>query len=152
VFAADAFSANTQYDALNRPTVSSAPDGSLVRPTYNRANLLKSVAINLRGAAAATSFIVGIDYNAKGQRVRIAFANQSTTSYTYDPALFRLVRITTSRAGVPANQQVVQDLTYTFDPVGNITHIEDNADIQNVVFFGGQRVDPSADFTYDALY
>ena len=54
--------------------------------------------------------------------------------------------------GVPANQQTVQDLSYTYDPVGNITHIQDDADIQNVVFFRNQRVEPSSDYTYDAIY
>ena len=52
----------------------------------------------------------------------------------------------------PANQQTVQDLAYAYDPVGNITHIEDDADIQNTVFFRNRRVDPSADYTYDAIY
>ncbi|MBZ5605803.1 MAG: toxin, partial [Acidobacteriia bacterium] len=151
-FAPDVFTASTQFDAMNRAIVSMGPDGSAMRPSYNQANLLKSVDINLRGAAAATNFVANIDYNAKGQRLQIDYANQTTTSYTYDPALFRLVRILTSRQTVPANQQIVQDLNYTFDPVGNITHIQDDADIQNTVFFKNQRVDPSADFIYDALY
>jgi RHS repeat-associated protein len=47
---------------------------------------------------------------------------------------------------------VVQDLSYTYDPTGNITHIQDNADIQNVVFFRNKRVEPSNDYTYDAIY
>ena len=46
----------------------------------------------------------------------------------------------------------MQDLSYTYDPAGNITHIQDDADIQNVVFFRNQRVEPSADYTYDAIY
>ena len=46
----------------------------------------------------------------------------------------------------------MQDLSYTYDPVGNITHIQDDADIQNVVFFRNQRVEPSNDYTYDAIY
>jgi RHS repeat-associated protein len=151
-FAPDIFSARTAYDALNRAIASTAPDGSIVTPSYNQANLLKSVDIHLRGAAVATGFISNIQYNAKGQRTQIDYANQAATTYAFDPALFRLLRITTSRQGVAANQQVVQDLSYTFDPVGNITHIQDDADIQNAVFFKNQRIDPSADFIYDALY
>jgi RHS repeat-associated protein len=151
-FAPDVFTGTTLYDALNRPIAATGPDGSVVRPTYNQANQLRTVDINLRGAAGATAFVTNIEYNAKGQRVRVDYANQAVTTYTYDPAMFRLVRLTTARQGVPANQQIVQDLNYTFDPAGNITHIEDNADIQNVVFFRNRRVDPSADFTYDAIY
>ncbi len=148
----DGFAAATEYDALNRPVALSAPDGSVIRPTYNQANLLTRVDIHLRGATAPTAFVASVDYNAKGQRLRVDYANQTSTTYTYDPALFRLVRLLTSRQGVPASQQIVQDLSYVFDPVGNITHIQDDADIQNVVFFSNRRVEPSADYTYDAIY
>ena len=44
-----------------------------------------------------------------------------------------------------ANQQVVQDLSYYYDPVGNITRIRDDADTQNVIYFNNQRVEPSND-------
>jgi YD repeat-containing protein len=44
----------------------------------------------------------------------------------------------------------VQNLRYTYDPVGNITHIRDDA--QQAVFFHNRRVEPSADYTYDALH
>jgi RHS repeat-associated protein len=63
-----------------------------------------------------------------------------------------LVRLTTTRGSFPANQQTVQDLAYSYDPVGNITHIQDDADIQNVVFFRNQRVEPGNDYIYDAIY
>jgi RHS repeat-associated protein len=150
-FAPDTFAQSTQYDALNRPTALTGPDGSVIRPTYNAANLLEAVSVSLRGAAP-TAFVTNIDYNPKGQRLRIDYANHATTTCAYDPALFRLTRVTTARQGVPANQQVVQDLSYTFDPAGNITHMKDDADIQSVVFFNNRRVDPSTDFTYDAIY
>jgi hypothetical protein len=46
----------------------------------------------------------------------------------------------------------VQDLAYTYDPVGNLTHIQDDADLQNIVFFNNRRVEPSNDYTYYAVY
>jgi RHS repeat-associated protein len=147
------FTSCTQYDALNRPLAVTTPDGSVITPAYNEANLLESVKVNLLGGAIGTPFITNIDYNAKGQRVLIAYGNAGTnTSYTYDPVTFRLANLTTTRPGAPANQQVVQDLSYTYDPTGNITHIQDDADIQNVVFFRNRRVEPSADYTYDPTY
>lgn len=149
----DLFASSTQYDALNRPVTLTTPDGSVIRPAYNEANLLETVNVNIRGAAAATSFVTNIDYNAKGQRVLIAYGNANTeTDYTYDPLTFRLANLRTTRPGAPANQQIVQDLSYTYDPAGNITHTQDDADIQNVVFFLNQRVEPSADYAYDAIY
>jgi len=44
----------------------------------------------------------------------------------------------------------VQNLLYTYDPVGNITHIRDDA--QQTLYFCNKRVDPSGDYTYDATY
>lgn len=62
------FDTRTTYDALNRPLTVTTPDGSVYRPTFNKANLLDKVDVNLRGAAANTSFVTNVDYNAKGQR------------------------------------------------------------------------------------
>ncbi|MEO6973161.1 MAG: SpvB/TcaC N-terminal domain-containing protein [Rhodoferax sp.] len=148
----DVFTSSAQYDALNRPTAATAPAGSVTRPTYNEANLLETVAVNLRGATTATSFVTDIAYDAKGRRVLIQFGNGAATAYTYDPLTFRLTSLTTTRSGVSPNQQTVQALAYTYDPAGNITHIQDDADIQNVVYFSQQRVEPSNDYTYDATY
>ena len=44
----------------------------------------------------------------------------------------------------------MQNLHYTYDPAGNITHIRDDA--QQTIYFRNQRVEPSADYTYDAIY
>jgi RHS repeat-associated protein len=151
--AADFFILLTQYDALNRILNSTTPDGSITAPTWNERNLLKAAGVNLRGAATATQFVTDIEYDAKGQRQQIVYASAgTTTTYIYDPLTFRLINLTTTRPSFPANQQTVQDLGYTYDPVGNITHILDDADLQNTVFFRNVRVEPSADFTYDAVY
>ena len=143
---------STQFDALNRPIAATTPDGSVIHPTYNEANLLERVDINLRGAQSATPFIINIDYNARGQRVLIEYGNNVSTSYTYDPTTLRLVHLITTRQGFAVAERVVQDLSYTYDPTGNITYIQDTADIQNVVFFRNKRVEPSNYYTYDAIY
>ena len=44
----------------------------------------------------------------------------------------------------------MQNLHYTYDPAGNITHIRDDA--QQTIYFRNKRVEPSADYTYDAIY
>ncbi|MFL6197707.1 MAG: RHS repeat-associated core domain-containing protein, partial [Thermoanaerobaculia bacterium] len=79
--------------------------------------------------------------------------NGTSTTYEHDPLTFRLPRLVTNRPGtIDADKRVVQDLAYTYDPSGNITRIRDTADIQNVVFFQNQRIEPSTDYTYDPLY
>jgi RHS repeat-associated protein len=143
------YSSSTRYDAMNRAIEMTAPDNSVLRPTYNKANLLEQVEGNLRGAAAITTFVDDIDYDAKGQRVLIAYGNGAQTTYDYDPETFRIVNLTTIRPSFPADEQLVQDLSYTYDPLGNITSIRDDA--RQTIYFRNKRVEPSTNYTYDAV-
>ena len=43
------FTSSTTYDALNRPLTATSPDSSVYHPTFNEANLLDKVEVNLRG-------------------------------------------------------------------------------------------------------
>ena len=152
------FTSSTKYDALNRPTAVTPPDNSVYRPTFNEANLLDKVEVNLRGAGTATSFVTNIDYNARGQRTFISYANGAETTYEYDEQTFRLIHLKTTRpAGLNGlasqlftDKTIVQDLHYTYDPVGNITHIADDA-IQTIQY-NNENVEPDADYIYDAIY
>jgi RHS repeat-associated protein len=154
----DIYTSRTRYDALNRPTEQIAPDNSVYRPTFNEANLLEKVDVNLRNMAASTPFVTDIDYNAKGQRTLIDYGNGVRTTYEYDPLTFRLIRLTTTRpAGLNGlakdlfkNAGTVQDLRYTYDPAGNITRIADDA--LPALFFSNRQVDPVSLYTYDAVY
>jgi len=168
------YHSRTSYDALNRATELTTPDNTIVRPTYNEANLLERLEANLRGAQQAgqrvwTPFVLDIDYDAKGQRTLIEYGSDAaqnvrgvTTTYEYDPLTFRLVHLLTQRNVVnfpndcqqsPPNGWPgceVQSLHYTYDPQGNITHIRDDA--QQIIYFRNRRVEPSSEYTYDALY
>ena len=156
------YGGRTRYDALNRPTQMIAPHSdqpgvtlNIIQPIYNEASLLEQVdawlnqnsepAGMLVPASADLHAVTNIDYDAKGQRTRVDFGNGVRTSYTYDPLTFRLENLLTRRAAI-----VLQDLRYTYDPTGNITHLRDDA--QQTIFFSNKRVEPSADYTYDALY
>ena len=79
----DVYTSSTTYDALNRPVEIIAPDGSVVHRSYNEANLLEGVDVDLRGAMTTTSFVTDVDYDAKGQRTLIAYANGAKTKYAY---------------------------------------------------------------------
>lgn len=161
------FTSSTSYDALNRPISLTSSDNSITRPTYNEANLLNSIDVNLRGERKQgslkwTPFVTNIDYDAKGQRELIEYGNGVFTYYEYDPTTFRLVHLLTKRKtvyfpndcpqpaldGWPGCQ--VQNLYYTYDPVGNITHIRDDA--QQTIYFKNKRIEPSNDYIYDAIY
>lgn len=152
------FTNSTTFDALNRPLTVTSPDGSVYQPTFNEANLLDKVDVRLRGAGAATAFVTNIDYNARGQREKIDYGNGASTTYEYDPLTFRLSRLKTTRPANPdatASQifnasSLVQDLRYSYDPVGNITRIEDVA--LKTIVHAGQNVEPVGSYTYDAVY
>src|SRR5262249_39789533 len=103
--------------------------------------------------------ISGISYNARGQRLSLGLGNGTTTRYSYDPATFRLTRVYTRRdarfatdcagnpdAVDPARPCGVQNLRYVYDPAGNVTHVQDDA--QQTIWFNNQQVEPSADFSY----
>lgn len=141
------FTSSTSFDALDRPVMLTMPDGSVIHPIYNEANLLEQLTVNLRGAAIATPFVTNIDYNEKAQRVLIEYGNGANTTYEYDPETFRLTELKTTRI---TDKAVLQDLNYTYDPVGNITSLRDKA--QQPVYFNNQVVAANANYAYDALY
>jgi len=185
------FEGSTRYDALNRPIQSVAPHSNLARAklnviqlVFNEANLLERVDVWLErtiepaalldpnAEAPSPVGVANIDYDAKGQRLRIEYKNGATTRYRYDPETFRLVHLYTRRGAAfaedcdnstpppptiaapnipPQGKSCgLQNLHYTYDPAGNITHIQDDA--QQTVYFRNKRVEPSNDYVYDALY
>ncbi len=157
----ESYTSETDYDALNRPIRLTNPHTPTMTPSvthlgYNEANLLEKVEVNLRGSAASTPFVTNIDYNAKGQRERIDYKNGVTTTYQYDEQTFRLAHLKTTRpAGLNGlcseifnGPTVVQDLHYAYDPVGNITRIEDAA-LKTV--HNGLPINPVCGYTYDAI-
>ena len=86
-------------------------------------------------------------YNEKGQRLNIYYGNNTKTRYYYNVLNFRLERILTTRN---AGQDILQDLNYEFDAVGNITKTTDDA--QQTHYFNNQVIAPVSTYEYDALY
>lgn len=160
----ETYTQRTEYDALNRMTrlynwhlEGRVP--AVYTPQYNERGALKSEVLSVRGQPP-TDAVLNIEYDAKGQRVRIQYGNGTTTRYYYDPLTFRLRQLRTTRPTVDLpfpqhradlnDARVLQQLLYTYDPVGNITEIHDDA--YEPVFFNNQQVEPRNRYTYDALY
>ncbi|HEX2744415.1 MAG TPA: SpvB/TcaC N-terminal domain-containing protein [Streptosporangiaceae bacterium] len=139
---------STSYDALNRITGMTTPDGSVTTPAWGERSLLAQVSLTLPGAAP-TGYVTAVSYDPKGQRQSVSYGNGAVTSYTYDPETFRLTGLVTTRPS-GAGAGPLQQWSYSYDPVGNITRIADAA--QSTVFFANQLVAPVADYTYDAIY
>jgi len=173
----ETFAQLSTFDALNRVVQSfnwhrTALDSPVAeyRPTYNRRAFLSAEELTLRRLRGETDISDGpetytttvirdIRYNEKGQKTRVVLGNDTVTRYTYAPRTFRLTSMRTSRtttetcgAGTTtafANGQVIQDLRYTYDPVGNITEIRDLA--FRDTFFQNRVVEPISRYEYDAL-
>ncbi|MDD3280581.1 MAG: hypothetical protein PHC83_03310, partial [Bacteroidales bacterium] len=131
------------YDALNRPVTLTQPDGSVITYTYDKGALLQQVA----STGSATVSIQNITYNEKEQREDVYYGNTSKTRYYYDPLDFRITRILTTRN---TGQDILQDLNYTYDAVGNIVEVDDN--VPKTFYFNNQVIQPSNLYQYDALY
>ncbi|MGH3274933.1 MAG: toxin TcdB middle/C-terminal domain-containing protein, partial [Streptosporangiaceae bacterium] len=143
----EVFTTATTYDALSRPVTVTTPDGSITSQAFNERSLLAGVTVSLATAAGPADYVTGIAYDAKGQRQRLVYGNGAVSTYAYDPDTFRLTGLSTIRASGPGP---LQDLSYTYDPVGNVTRLKDAA--QQKIFFANQVVTPDADYTYDAIY
>jgi RHS repeat-associated protein len=145
------------YDALSRIKRLTYPEdveGSRrqLRPTYNRAGALERVALD------GDQYVERIAYNAKGQRVFIAYGNRVLTRYAYDMKTFRLARMCTEHYEALGEliyehtDPILQDYEYSYDLVGNIVSIHDRASDCGVpnTELGINAL--NRDFSYDPLY
>jgi RHS repeat-associated protein len=156
------FTTLNEYDALNRVTKQTTPDLSVTIPTYNEAGLLERVSVGVR-IAPPTLIVANIDYNARGQRLVYEYADPTNAAgpitcrvnYTYDPKTFRLTNLKTNRVASAAASPIVsaaklQDLLYTYDPVGNVVELDDDADTEPI--FNTTPVNGNGFYRYDSIY
>lgn len=141
----ETFEASSQLDALNRPLRSLQADGSRTDFAYALSGRLNGLRVSKEGETQQV--VTNITYNAKNQREEIQFGNGIRKNYTYDPLTFRLKSLDAVRI---EDGKQLQDLAYTYDPVGNISQIVDAS--HERVFNDNQQVDPVHRYTYDALY
>ncbi|TCK16760.1 RHS repeat-associated protein [Ancylobacter aquaticus] len=158
----------TRHDALGRAVQIVVPHREGMRPSvirvgYGDGGLAETMDVWVRQpvapdtlldpATANRRVVRDCHHDAKGQRAWIRFGNGVELRHEHDPETFRLRRLTTDRGSAwPEAERLVQELTYAYDPVGNVTRVRDGADRQNAVYFRNRRVEPGQDFTYDAAY
>ena len=162
----------TEHDALNRMTRlynwhrPAQNRVAIYLPRYNRRGLLEAEGLVMRATSydpasgTLTKAIQEIRYDAKGQKTYLQLGNGTVTRYEYDPETFRLTQLRTTRPNQDpafpgthanlANPNVLQQLHYTYDPVGNITEVYDEA--YKPAFFANVMVEPRSRYEYDALY
>jgi RHS repeat-associated protein len=143
----DLFPVSSLYDAVNKPVETDLADGSKLFPLYDQSGLFTQLNVFVKSQGSAIQFIENISYNAKTQREKILYGNNTVTGYTYDEKNYRLIRLLTTRN---KGADILQDLNYTYDPVANVTQIRDDA--LQTIFFNNAKVDPGNKFEYDAIY
>ncbi|MEE4359449.1 MAG: toxin TcdB middle/N-terminal domain-containing protein, partial [Desulfococcaceae bacterium] len=136
-----------EYDAMDRVTKLIYPDQSHVSYSYNSRGLLESV----------PGIINQYDFNPSGQNALLALACGTQTRYTYDHRL----RLSTLQTQRQTDSLFLQDLSYSFDGVSNITGIQDGrsgAVLSSIGSELGMNADEAGKFNatqafaYDSLY
>ncbi|MGH8439798.1 MAG: RHS repeat-associated core domain-containing protein [Pseudomonas sp.] len=89
--------------------------------------------------------VEGVDYGVDGQVLNERLANGVGSQFDYEPQTGHVLRLRVTRG----TGTVLQDLRYEYDPVGNITAVEDG--VQAVGHFRNQRVEARDIFAYDTL-
>lgn len=106
---------------------------------------LREVRLQLSHQAQAKTLVSAIQYNADGRTAQETAGNGVITTLQYAPDDGRLTRLQ-ARGG----NDLLQDLRYAYDPVGNVLSIEDAA--LPIRYFANQRIEPVSHFDYDSLY
>jgi RHS repeat-associated protein len=146
----EVFTTTTEVDALGRPVEATLADGTVVRPTYDEGSALVKVEARIRGHGPFREFLSERGHDAKGRPLSALHGNGVRTRCFYDPDSFRLTRLLTMAEGANPGTQALQDLNYTYDPVGNVVAVRDDA--QQTHFFRNAVVPPVSRYEYDALY
>ncbi len=107
-----------EYDSWNRVKQIIYPDKETVTYTYNLGGLLKHVEGN-KPSIGQTIYIDSIVYDKYEQRTAVYNGNQTRTYYTYDTIMRRMTNLKTEHTWY-----VLLDIQYDYDPIGNITKIE----------------------------
>ncbi len=137
------------YDDWDRMLQMTYPDGEVLTYQYDAGGLPRSALGIVRAtgssqASAGTAFpyVLRMEYDKFGDRVFLQNGNGTQSTYTYDPLLDRLSNLTTS-----SGTFTFQNLSYSYDPVGNLKALNNRA----LAPSGGLGGPVSQSFAYDGL-
>ncbi|WP_372365162.1 SpvB/TcaC N-terminal domain-containing protein [Candidatus Uabimicrobium sp. HlEnr_7] len=150
------FTSRVIYNALGQTIANITPDNSIQYTSYNLTGQITSVQAALQATIDTTkqidptqipmqTFVSNVQYDANGQSIQIEYGNGITSYYHYEPTTQKLAHLISEKDGVP-----VQSLSYTYDPMGHMTLLENNTEA--TVFSNNSKVDACSDYTYDGLY
>lgn len=143
---AEAFLSHRTYSACGALLTQVDAGGHRQQLHYDRARQLNHVSLHLAGAAEPEAILHEAHYNAAGQLTEQLGGNGVLSSWFYDPANSRLLRLLAQKD----QEKPLQDFHFTYDPVGNVLRIEDHS--LATVHFANQQIDGHRQFIYDSLY
>ncbi|MBX8508887.1 RHS repeat protein [Pseudomonas cichorii] len=133
------------YNPLGEVIGQTDAQGNVQTSAYSVAGQLQACHLQLQGQAEQT-LVSDIRYDAQGRVESETAGNGVVTSSLYGAEDGRLLELKAVRSG----GESLQDLTYDYDPVGNVIRIEDGA--QPIRYFANQRIEPVSTYQYDTLY
>ena len=141
------FTTSHTYNALGT-TLSESNSSFTTNYTYNSAGQIYSISTSIQESDFSQNIIEEIQYDANGQRVEVIYGNKTSTKYIYENSTLNLTGIKTSK--LIDNTPNIQELHYTYDPVGNITQCLNPLD--TTIYNINQEVEAVSTYTYNALY
>lgn len=130
----------TRHNAVGDLVQYQAPNGATLATGYTCNGWPRSVALG-GGGAAGTTLAEATRLSPNGRPATLAMASGITVDRTYEQDTLRVTRIRAVDEGGGERQ----DVTYTYDPVGNVTNVDN-------------RLPPAAEtpaeqvYRYDSLY
>lgn len=136
------------FDAVGRVRSDTLADGSSRTYEYVAGGELSRVHVTTPdGALTSTPILDGVARGARGELTAMILGNGVQLAYAYEPDTYRLAMQTAMRGS-----RILQQLGYTYDPVGNIVRITDAAQEGAAALITGIAVAARRDHVYDAHY
>ncbi len=124
------FEMDWEYDSWNRLKSITYPDGEKVTYAYNNSGLLTAID-GLKGTDTY-AYVDTISYDKYERRSGIVYGNGAYAQYEYDSLMHRMERL----RSWDSQDSLMQDLSYSYDDVGNIDSIANNAGGSQYPAFG----------------
>jgi RHS repeat-associated protein len=144
------FETRYAFDTFGRLQTLIYPDGEVLTNTYDSGGNLQSAEgakrVDSTGQNHRYRYLNALHYDKFEQRVLMEQTNGVKTAYAYDPKTRRLNSLT---AGKGQGAALFQNLSYGYDPVGNILSLKNLTDSPQANDYGGPVFQQ---YQYDELY
>lgn len=137
------YTTSYRYDAFNRVLQMTYPDGEVLTYGYDSGGQVNS-ATGIKGGFSYV-YLARMYYDKFDERVFMEMGNGVQTSYAYDPADRELTAL---QSQLPDGTQF-QNISYTYDKVGNILQLHNDVPLPTGKPIGGPSTQT---FGYDDLY